>query len=461
MAAKTWKTFLRATLTLAVLGGAAGTWLWFQKKPGASDLTYKTAATTRGELVQTVTANGQISPVKSVVVGSQVSGIIVDIKVDFNSKVTNGQVIAQIDPSTYQLYINQAEAELANTRASLELAELNYNRARSLFTNQLIAQSDFDGSLVALHQAQAVNRVREASLQKARVDFDRTTIYSPIDGVVISRAVDVGQTVAASFNTPTLFNIANDLRNMRIEAMVSEADVGGVREGQPVKFTVDAHPSQQFLGEITQVRYAPVTNQNVVNYVTVVEVGNPELKLRPGMTANASIIIARKPDALRVPNAALRFRPPENAWLDGATNAPVVTNQVAGAESPRGGGAGPRSEETRRRMEGMTPEEREQARARFREGGGRGMRGGGTETVATRTLYLVETAERNGRPASRLRAVPVKTGITDGQFTEILDGLKEGDVIATGQNNGAAKTAASTTTSASPFGSPFGGRPPR
>jgi HlyD family secretion protein len=333
--------------------------------------------------------------------------------------------------------------------------------------------------VVDLHQAQAGVRTRTAAMKKAQVDLERTTIYSPIDGVVISRAVDVGQTVAASFNTPTLFSIANDLRNMRIEAAVSEADVGGVQEGQDVTFTVDAYPGRQFQGKVTQVRFAPVTNQNVVNYTTIVTVNNDDLKLRPGMTANASIITAERQNALRVPNAALRFRPPESAQIQGASNAAPkdATNRVmaqaslsgaAQAESASGGGGDASREERRRRFEGMTPEQRAAMRARVGEGGGSpGMGGGGAgrrATVAdssTRTVYLVEKGT-TAQAKVALKPVTVKLGITDGSFTEVLEGLKDGDVVATGLNiTGPAATAVRPGGS-SPFGGPFGGmRPPR
>src|ERR1051326_490409 len=304
--------FWKWLFLLRVLGGAFGGWRWYQNRTKEPPLDYRTAAVARGDITQAVTANGQINAVKSVAVGSQVSGIITDIKVDFNARVTNGQVVAQIDPSTYDQIITQSDADLANAQAALELAQLNWRRAKELRASDLIAISDFDKAVADLHQAEAVVKMREAALKKAKVDLERTTIYSPIDGVVISRVVDVGQTVAASFNAPILFTIANDLRHMRIEAMVSEADVGGVQEGQHVSFTVDAFPGRSFRGEVTQVRYAPVTNANVVNYTAVIEVANDDLKLRPGMTANASIITAERRDVLRIPNAALRFRPPED-----------------------------------------------------------------------------------------------------------------------------------------------------
>ncbi len=479
-------------LLLLLVGGGYAGWRWYQQDRKTAEPDYKTATVARGDIVQTVTANGQLSAVKNVTVGSQVSGIITALGADFNSRVTNGQIVAQIDPSTYLQNITQAEAELANTKASLELAELNLRRADQLRTNQLIANAEYDRTLIELHQAEAAVRIREAALKKSRVDLERTTIYAPIDGVVISRAVDVGQTVAASFNAPTLFNIANDLRSMRIEAMVSEADVGGVLEGQRVNFTVDAFPGRQFRGEVTQVRYAPVTNQNVVNYVSVVDVNNDDLKLRPGMTANASIVTAQRRGVLKIPNAALRFRPPENAVIKGGTNAPAAgpttaaTSPEAGAspgpgpgpgDSGSAGGERPNRDEMRRRMESMTPEQREEfrsrMRARFGEGGGPGGRGSGgggggaTDGPVRRTVYLLEKDSSSGQEKTILNPVVVKAGIADSTHTEILEGLNEGDVVVTGLN--VATTATTAFGGANrgpggpggPGGSPFGGFRPR
>ncbi|MGC8991692.1 MAG: efflux RND transporter periplasmic adaptor subunit, partial [Verrucomicrobiia bacterium] len=307
---------------VVVIGLAGAGYAWYKRGKPAGDPAqeYRTAVVTRGSVVQAVTANGQISPVKSVQVGSQVSGIIQSIYADYNSRVTNGQVIAEIDPSTFRQNLTQAEAELSNAEAALELAQLNHRRAKELHSNQLITQADYDKTIVDLHQAEAAKKMREAAVERARVELSRTTITAPVNGIVISRNVDVGQTVAASFNTPTLFLIANDLAKMQIEAMVSEADVGGVEEGQRVEFTVDAFPTRKFEGFVKQVRYAPITNQNVVNYVTVVDVENPDLKLRPGMTANASIITARRDGVLRVPTSAFLFRPKETPGSTAQTN---------------------------------------------------------------------------------------------------------------------------------------------
>ncbi|MDB6054432.1 MAG: hypothetical protein JWN25_1955 [Verrucomicrobiales bacterium] len=438
-----WKWIL---FLLVVGGGGYGGWWYYQKNSKDTALDYRTAPVTRGEVIQTVTANGSINAVKTVTVGSQVSGIITDIKVDFNSVVTNGQLIAQIDPSTYQQNITQAEAELANSAAGLELTQLNFTRAKDLRAAQLISQADYDKALVDLHQAEAVVKTRNASLRKSQVDLERCTIFAPIDGIVISRVVDVGQTVAASLNAPTLFTIANDLHKMRIEALISEADVGGVLEGQKANFTVDAFPGRTFRGDVTQVRFAPITNQNVVNYTSVIEVNNADLKLRPGMTANTSIITAQKGDTLKIPNSALRFRPPEGALPKGSTNSAKAkgTNAVASVPktndaasgAPAGEGATPSREEMRQRMQNMTPEQREAMRARF--GGGAGGRGGGgnrPDGPVTRTIYILTKETVNGKEKSTLKPIPIKVGISDGTSTEVVDGLKEGDVIVTGVNN--------------------------
>lgn len=471
---------------LLLAGAGYGAWRWYGKRENEAPIAFKTAAVAKGELVQQVTANGQISPVKNVTVGTQVSGIIKEMYVDFNSRVTNGQVIARIDPSTYEQNLEQVQAELASSRAALEYTELNYKRAKLLTASSLISSADYDKAVVDLHQAEAVVHMREAAARKAAVDLERTTIFAPIDGMVITRTVDVGQTVAASFSTPTLFNIANDLSKMQIDAMVSEADVGGVEEGQAVNFTVDAFPQRKFRGSVKQVRFAPTTNQNVVSYSTIVQVDNADLKLRPGMTANATIVIMERKDVLRVPNSALRFRPPAGAVVEGNTNAPAAAkNQVelatsgpfAGLPIPPWQAKGERRRPTdpeRAAYEGSLTAEQKQKyqeivaamRARSAQGeGGAGGSGGGErqrksepEGPRTQTVYLLEKEETaTGPEKTVLKIVTVKLGISDGANTEVLEGLKEGDVVVVGTISSVPATSAS----ASPFGSPFGGPPRR
>src|SRR5947208_9671194 len=274
---------------------------------------FQTATVTRGPITQTVTATGTLNPVVNVQVGSQVSGNIQKLFADFNAEVKAGQIVAQIDPVLFQAAVTQAEGDLATAQAALELAKLNATRTETLFKQKNSSQQDLDQATAALHQAEGNVKIKQGALDKAKADLDHCTITSPIDGVVISRNVDVGQTVAASLQAPVIFAIANDLTKMQIDSNVAEADIGAVSVDQDVDFTVDAFPTRTFHGKVIQVRNAPITVQNVVTYDTVIGVSNPDLKLKPGMTANVSIIIAHKDNVLQLKNAALRFRPPEAA----------------------------------------------------------------------------------------------------------------------------------------------------
>jgi HlyD family secretion protein len=399
---RSWKPAVLIAGVLVLVGAA----VWYVKYRKDSGPQYQTVQVARGDLTQVVTATGQLNPVTNVTVGCQVSGRIAKLYVDYNSPVTNGQLVAQIDPLTYQANMHQAEGDFANSEAALELAKINATRSEELFQAKLIPHSDYDQAMANLHQAAATVQVKQAAVEKAQVDLQYCNIYSPVDGMVISRSVDVGQTVAASLNAPTLFVIANDLTKMQIDANVAEADVGGVEVSQNVDFTVDAFPNRTFHGAVVQVRNSPITVQNVVTYDTVIGVNNPDLKLKPGMTANVSIVIAERSDVLRIPNSALRFRPPE-----AATNA---APQVAGG-APRSGA---------------------------RPGGSSGQRSKG-EHRPTRTIYVLKD--------EKLQPVQVKTGITDGIFTEITDGLSEKDKVvtsATFKSGGGASAQASN---------PFGG----
>jgi HlyD family secretion protein len=354
-------------IILLVAGAGGGTWWWKHRSNDAPQ--YQTTAVTRGDLTQVVTATGPLNPVANVQVGCQISGTLAKLFVDYNSAVTQGQVIAQLDAATYRATLHQAEGELANAKAVLELAQVNARRSQELLDGKLIPRSDFDQATATLHQAEASVKIKSAALERAQVDLDRCTIFSPVAGLVISRNVEVGQTVAASLSAPTLFVIANDLTKMQIDANVAEADIGGVEVGQSVDFTVDAFPTRTFQGQVVQVRNAPLTVQNVVTYDTVIAVNNRDLKLKPGMTANVSIVITQRPDVLKIPNAALRFRLPE------ATPA------------------------------GSNPGKKREARP-------------------TRTVYILG-------PGDKPQPVQIKTGITDGIATEILDGLNEGDKVVT------------------------------
>ncbi len=308
--------------------GAAGFW-WFTGFYSSDERALPplhTETVDRGEVSQRVTAFGSIQPVQKVTVGSQVSGIIDEIYVDFNSRVQRGQVIAQIDPSTFEAEVSSARAELESAEAGLELARMQYNRVQELRERQFIAPSEVDQASSTLRQAEAQVRVRRHALERAERELDRTTIKAPADGIVISREVDVGQTVAASLNAPILFELASDLSEMWIHANVSEADIGMVVEGQRVTFQVDAYRGRSFDGDVIQVRNAPIVVDNVVNYETIIAVDNSEHLLKPGMTAEVSVIVAERQDVVRVRNTALRARlpdqirpenPPQDDEMDG------------------------------------------------------------------------------------------------------------------------------------------------
>jgi HlyD family secretion protein len=294
-------------------------------RSNGSEIKFRTEKIIRGDIEMAVTATGTVNPVTTVLVGTQVSGTIKNIYVDFNSPVKKGQLIARIDPALFEAQVNQARANLLLANANLEKAQATsvdakrtMERNKELLSKNLIAQSDFDTAETNYETADAsVSAAKsqvaqnEASLSSAETNLFYTKIVSPVDGIVVSRNVDVGQTVAASFQTPTLFSIAQDLTKMQIDTNVAEADIGGLKVGQNVEFTVDAYPDTTFKGKVWQVRNAPIIVQNVVTYDVVIQVDNPELKLKPGMTANVSIIVSISKDVLKIPNAALRFRPVE------------------------------------------------------------------------------------------------------------------------------------------------------
>lgn len=447
-------------MLLLVLAAGAGGAYWYYKGRAQSGPEYQTAKVTRGDLTQQVTATGQLGPVVNVQVGSQISGIVRKLNVDYNSVVKSNEVIAVIDPSTYQVNVMRAEAELANAKANLGLAEVQARRAEELFKNNLIASAEHDITMAQREQARAVVQADEATLQNAKVQLAYCTIYAPVDGVVISRNVDVGQTVAASFNTPTLFVIAGDLTKMQIDALVSEADIGSVATNQDVNFTVDAYPYRTFRGKVSQVRYGAITNQNVINYDCVIEVNNSDLKLLPGMTANVSIITAERANTLKVPNAALRFRPPELITAETKTN--LAQLAAKSASSQRGGGGGEGARGGGFRGAGGGP---------GGPGGGGGgpgfggQRGGGGEMgerrprperqQSNRTVYVISEKPK-GTQQPKLTPMQVKVGISDGINTEIIEGLEEGAEVVTGMLSAEQAGAASGGRPGAPS-NPFGG----
>jgi len=389
----------RRNLVIAAIVFLIATFFLFSRLGRSNAAQFQTSTVTRGPITQAVTATGTLNPVVNVQVGSQVSGNIQKLFADFNSKVKAGDIVAQIDPVLFQATVTQAEGDLANAQAALELAKVNATRIQELFAKKNSAQADVDQATANLHQAEANVKIKQGALDKAKADLDHCTIKSPVDGEVISRSVDVGQTVAASLQAPVIFAIANDLTKMQIDANVAEADVGVVEVNQDVDFTVDAFPTRTFHGKVVQVRNAPITVQNVVTYDTVIGVSNPDLKLKPGMTANVSVKIAHRDDALQIKNAALRYRP---------ADATPATSRVAASPSP--GGARP--------------------------GGGRERRG------SERTVYVFS--------GNRPQPTQIKTGISDGIVTEVMEGLKEGDRVVTAELT-------SATSSSSPASNPFGG----
>jgi HlyD family secretion protein len=422
-----------ALAVLAVAGGAAAAYalIWKRRDGGVE---YQTAAAERGSLSSQVTASGTLSPLVTVQVGSQVSGRILELRADFNARVEKGQVIARIDPQLFQTEVAKARASYSTARAQVARAEAelaqasrNHDRTSSLAQQQLVAAAEVDSSLAAQQTAQASLAAARAQVSQAKAAVDQaetnlelTTIVSPISGIVISRNVDVGQTVAASLQAPTLFTIAEDLAKMEVHTSVAESDVGRLTAGMQVEFTVDAYPSDRFKATVKEVRYSPQTVQNVVTYDAVVAVDNSDLKLRPGMTADVTFLIEKREGVVLVPNAALRFRPPQKVLDEIGWTPP--------AERARPGGAG---------------------RVRGAEGAGRpGAASGsgpggkpGRERASRRLVWKLTAA---GVPAPAM----IEIGISDGKMTEVVSGLAEGETVIVG-----------VTGAEQPAGEPGGGGP--
>jgi HlyD family secretion protein len=390
---------LRWLVVLCAVGAAVLGGVVYQRKHKPPAVHYDTVKVDRGRITAKVTATGTLSALVTVQVGTQVSGRIQKLFVDFNSPVQKGQVLAKIDPQLFAAAVEQARANYVTAQGSLAKAKVQsidadrqYTRAKELRAGKLIAQADLDTAQANADAAKAGIAVNEGALEQARaalhqaeVNFDYTTITSPTNGTVISRSVDVGQTVAASLQAPTLFTIAEDLRKMQVDTNVAEADVGKLWAKMKASFTVDAYPTERFQGTIRQIRNAPQTLQNVVTYDAVIDVDNGDLKLKPGMTANVTFVYAEKSDVLRVPNAALRFRPPPD---------------LIGDKGRTGGGAG---------------------------GGGAGGGGGRRardENPDRRTVWIL----RDGAPLQ----AQIRIGVSDGTTTELVEGdVKEGDLLIT------------------------------
>jgi HlyD family secretion protein len=382
-------------LSVLAVAVAIGGYVFFSGER-KSPVRYKSAPIQRGSIISAVTATGSINPMTTVQVGSQVSGMIESLHADFNSSVTKGQVVARIDPFPYRAKRDQASANLANAKAVLIKAKIDLSqrkreldRVQSLLKQEFVSQAEVDTALTAHEGAIATLAVSEAAvkqaaaaLEAAELDLTYTVIRSPVDGNVISRQVEVGQRLSASFSIPTLFLIAEDLTQMQVDAAVSESDIGGMSIGKEATFTVDAYPGVPFQGRVRQVRNAPVSIQNVVTYDVVIGVENKDLRLKPGMTANVAIIVAQKDDALKVPNAALRFTPAKSERPEGSGGQAVSTSQ---------------------------------GHARGHDG-----------SSDAKTVWKLGAS---GDP----EPVPVQVGISDGNVTEIItDGLTETDEVIIG-----------------------------
>jgi HlyD family secretion protein len=367
---------------------------------------YKTEKVDRGTVTMTVTATGTLSAVTTVQVGSQVSGVIASLSADFNSTVRKGQILAELDPTPFQQQVEQRRADVTRAQVQTDDARLRYERQRRLMEAGLTSQAEVEAAEAAFKSARAQVAQSTAALSQAQTNLQYTKIISPIDGMVVDRQYDVGQTVAASFQAPTLFQIAQDLTKMQVQADVDQSDIGRIAVGQVARFNVDAYPEEEFRGRIAQIRYNAQVNQNVVTYPVILEVENPEGRLRPKMTANVTIDVSSVPNVLRVPNAALRFKPP------------TEEGEKSG-KSARGGGGG-----------GGDAMQRA-----ARSGGGRGPAGAAGQLPGGRrdgdgskaqTVYTLDAEKK-------LKPVEIRTGITDGRFTQVISGgLKEGDMVVVG-----------------------------
>jgi HlyD family secretion protein len=411
-------------LALAVAIVAFGAWRVLRRP---APIAYETATVSKGPVIARITATGVLSALVTVQVGAQVSGRITSIGVDFNSSVKKGQLIAKLDPVLYQAGVDQARANWVAAKAQVAKAEVQeldakrqYDRTVTLKERDLMSQADLETAEATWRAAVAQTGTARGQLEQARAslkqadeNLEYTNIYSPIDGVVISRSVDVGQTVASALAAPTLFTIAEDLRRMQVDTSVAEADVGKLHDAMDATFLVDAYPTERFSGRIRQIRNAPQTLQNVVTYDAVIDVANPELKLKPGMTANVTVVFAERPDAVRVPNAAIRFHPPPEMLATLAPGRNGASPEAGAATGTPGAAAGA-------------------------GGGGGGQRGTGARGPGARTpSAAAATAEgqktvwvlRDGKPSP----VRITTGVSDGTLSEVTEGqLQPGEVVITG-----------------------------
>ena len=423
------KTILRIGLSVLGLLVIIGSYFYFRPaQSGAITVRYGTVD--RGDIVKAVTATGTVQAIKTVQVGSQVSGTISKLYVDFNSVVHVGELVAQLDPTFYQTAVDVSEANLSQSKANLANAQREEARDLQLLNQALMSPSDYDAAKTKLLVAQAAVKQGEADLAKQKVNLGYCTIHSPISGTVVSRNVDVGQTVAASLNAPVLFTIAEDMSKMQVSASVDEADIGQIQNGQDVKFTVEAYPGEPFVGTVSQIRINPVTQQNVVTYNVMIDVNNPDGKLLPGMTATVSIVSAAATGVLKVPMASLRFTPPPELL----GQSPDTTKTAVKGRSGGAGGMG--------------------------QGGGRHHKDSSATGPERAVLYIKHVSGKQV-----IAPVNVTVGLSDGSSSEILSSspeLQVGDSVVTGAYTPTSAAATSAQPGASAFGSqqrPGGGGP--
>ena len=430
---------------------AAGVGLFFLiGSRGKPDAKYRTATIDKGDITQTITATGAVSAVITVKVGSQVSGIISKLYVDFNSQVKKGALLAELDPTPFQEKVNAAAASLQKAQVDERNAAIGLRRQTALKAQGLAPEADFDAAQATYDSAKASVAMANATLKQTQTDLSYTKIVAPIDGTVVDRQYDVGQTVAASFQAPMIFQIAQDLTKMQVSADVSESDIGRVQMGEPVKFSVDAFPDRTFRGKVAQIRLIATVNQNVVTYPVIVEVPNPDLLLKPTMTANVTIDVATVKDALRVPNAALRWKP--ETTVAAAVTPSAASPEERAARSAQGGagqrGAGQAGGGQDGAVQGGPGASGRQP-GQGGGGGGAGRSGGGRAARAT-TIYEAQGPKGEPKP------VEIRPGITDGRFTQVVSGeVKAGDTVIVGLATAKANAPGATAPGTAPGG---GGR---
>jgi HlyD family secretion protein len=403
----------------------------FAKKEAV--VNFNTVKVEKGNISNTVTATGTIQAIKTVNVGTQVSGIILHIYVDFNDHVKQGQLLAKLDETPLRTQLAQSQSAVDQAVSQLHFQEATYNRLKVLYDKQLIAQTDYDQALYNFENSKAALSNSKSALDRAQVNLAYATITSPIDGVVLNRAIEEGQTVAASFSTPTLFTIVNDLTQMEVQTSVDEADIGKIVNGQRVEFTVDAYSDLKFEGTVAQVRLQPVTTNNVVTYVVILNAPNPDKKLMPGMTASAIIYVEEKTNTLMVSGKAMRFTP-DQAYLkkmfEKMQASGTMPKMPAGA--PAGTGAAPQNMPAGQAVQGTPPAGM--------------MPGAANSDPKTKTVWVKD--DKMG-----IRPNMVKIGIDNGTSVEILSGLKEGDEVVTsiGEKDAAATVKKSSDGPRGPF----------